>query len=398
MNFKKLALKLCVPFLFGLATLSAQAQAWDLKPGHAYPPYHLKSNIPTAFPAGLAPSLVKGAYGYGGTAAKGEGEVIAIVDAFDHPKIESDLGVFNEIFGLTNCTTNNGCFKKIYATGVKPPQNDRWAVEIALDVEWAHAAAPAAKIILVEAASDATVDLYNAVKVAVQSGATVVSMSWGSPEFGSESAFDNIFLNNPNVTFVTSSGDNGTGTQYPASSPYVLTVGGTSLSLDVFGNYSSEKAWSGSGGGVSLYEPWPTSQSGLPIPSSNGKRGVPDVSYNGDPSTGFSVYCTASSSSTLGWLISGGTSAGAPQWAGIVALANSSLKRRLGSNFINLIYKLAHPTTGKYSHDFHDITKGTNGGCGYYCTTQSGYDYVTGLGSPKVANLVQDLASALDNV
>jgi subtilase family serine protease len=373
-----------------LGMLSVQVHALPNAPGKAHHPIHYKPNTPHLMPTGLTPSQVGHAYGFNNVSAQGKGQVIAIVDAFDDPNIEADLGVFNKRFGLPACTTKNGCFKKIYAKGRRPRTDAGWAGEIALDVEWAHAMAPQAKIMLVEAASDSMNDLFQAIQVAVKNGATVVSMSWGGDEFSGETQFDSIF-NNPKVSFTASSGDNGTGASYPAASPYVLAVGGTTLTVDTYGNYQGETAWSGSGGGISTQETWPASQSGLPIPPSNNMRGIPDVAYNADPETGFAVYNSVPSSEGSGWAVVGGTSAGAPQWAAIIAVANSELGMNLGGNISNLLYAAANPNTGNYSLDFNDVSDGTNGDCQDVCSAVTGYDFVTGLGSPELRYLVSDL-------
>jgi subtilase family serine protease len=379
---------LATPLLFGI--LSVQAESLPLPPGIAYNPIHYKPNSTHLMSSGLTPTQISHAYGFSRISAQGKGQVIAIVDAYDDPNIEADLGVFNKHFGLPACTTKNGCFKKIYATGKKPRTDAGWAGEIALDVEWAHAMAPAAKIVLVEAKSANMQDLFQAIQVAINNGATVVSMSWGGSEFEEETQFDEIFKN-PKVTFIASSGDSGTGIIYPAASPYVLAVGGTTLSVDTYGNYQGETAWSGSGGGISTVEAWPASQSGLPIPKSNNMRGVPDVAYNADPESGFSVYNSVPGSQGKGWAVVGGTSAGAPQWAAIVAVANSELNMQLGGNLNNLLYAAANLSTGNYAQNFNDIDSGDNGDCEDVCHAQKGYDYVTGLGSPDLASLIQDL-------
>lgn len=376
-----------------LGMMSMQVFAIPLAPGVIHHPIHYKPNTPHLVPSGLTPQQVSVAYGFNAISAQGKGQTIAIVDAFDDPRIESDLAVFNKQFHLPACTTKNGCFKKIYAKKRKPPTDAGWSGEIALDVEWAHAMAPQAKIILVEAASDSIADLYQAVQVAVQNGANVVSMSWGGGEDPSQTAYDKIF-NNPKVTFTASSGDSGAGTIYPAASPYVLAVGGTTLSTDSYGNYQGETAWSGSGGGLSSVEAWPTYQSNLPIPQSNNMRGVPDVAYNADPESGFSVYSSVPGDGGTGWQVVGGTSAGAPQWAALVAVANSALNTNIGGNLNALLYAAANPTTGNYNYFFNDIISGSNGNCDYYCSAQQGYDYVTGLGSPEVANLINELMTS----
>jgi subtilase family serine protease len=167
---------------------------------HAQPPLRMRPNGAAGPTYGLRPAMVRHAYGFDLVSNQGAGQTIAIVDAYDDPNIESDLAVFNQQFGLAACTTANGCFRKIYASGSKPAANAGWAMEISLDVEWAHALAPQAKIVLVEAASNNTGDLLHAVDVAVQSGASVVSSSWGCPEYSGERGNDNHFAVN-GVTF-----------------------------------------------------------------------------------------------------------------------------------------------------------------------------------------------------
>ncbi|HYL82651.1 MAG TPA: S8 family serine peptidase, partial [Candidatus Angelobacter sp.] len=210
-------------------------------------------------PYGLTPAQVRHAYGFDLVQNQGAGQVIGIVDAYDDPNIEADLGVFSRQFNLPACTSANGCFRKVYATGRKPVGNSNWGVEIALDVEWAHAIAPQATILLVEANSNSLADLFSAVDVAVRNGASAVSMSWTSGEFSGEIRQDTHFAVT-GVTFLAASGDVGTGVAYPASSPDVIGVGGTALQIDSNGNYVTETAWSGSGGGISMYEREPLFQ------------------------------------------------------------------------------------------------------------------------------------------
>lgn len=386
MKINKFQKKPIVASILGFFCVSAYAI--EHAPGVVYHPIHYKPAVSHLLPSGLSPKQVSLAYGFNTIAAQGKGQIIAIVDAYDDPRIEQDLAVFSKQFGLPTCTTKNGCFKKIYASGKKPRTDAGWAGEIALDVEWAHAMAPQAKIILVEAATASTRDLFHAVQVAIDNHANVVSMSWGAPEFSSQTSFDAIF-NNPNVSFTASSGDDGTGVIYPASSPYVLAVGGTSLYTDHTGNYQSEAAWSGSGGGLSAIYPWPSYQSGLPTPDANYMRGVPDVAYDADPNTGFSVYDSVAYNGSSGWMVIGGTSAGAPQWAALIAVANSSASHNIGGKIQTLLYGAANPSSGDYSVYFNDILDGNNGSCGFYCTAIGGYDYVTGLGSPKVPAIEQ---------
>lgn len=367
---------------------------WAERPpaGYARPPIHLKGNARSS-PSGLSPARARHAYGFDLLANQGAGQTIGIVDAFDDPNIESDLGVFNTTFGLPACTSGNGCFQKIYASGTKPNTNAGWALEISLDVEWAHAIAPQAKIILVEAASNSFANLLHAVDVAVQSGASVVSMSWGGGEFASETSFDSAHFSVNGVTFTASSGDSGNGVEYPAASPFIVAVGGTTLNSDQSGNYLGETAWSGSGGGQSVFEAEPLYQSSYAIPNDpNGARGVPDVAYDADPNTGFAVYDTVRYLGQSGWFQVGGTSAGAPQWAALFAIANS-MRVAAGKGTLSStnsgVYSAASGSA--YGANFHDITSGTNGNCGALCTASSGYDYVTGLGSPQANNVIPAL-------
>ncbi|MCA8041577.1 S53 family peptidase [Burkholderia seminalis] len=359
--------------------------------GFARPPFHTKQRASTATIAGLTPALTRHAYGFDSIANQGDGMVVAIVDAYDDPKIESDLGVFSNAFSLPACTSSNDCFTKVYAHGARPKTDSGWALEISLDVEWVHAIAPKAKIMLVEAASASFSDLLAAVDVAVKRGASVVSMSFGGNEFSSETGFDGHF-SVAGVTFVASSGDSGTGTEYPAASPYVVSVGGTTLSSDSAGNYVGEAAWSGSGGGVSTTEAEPAGQTAWPIPVA-GKRGVPDVSYDANPSSGFAVYDSVAYQGQAGWFQVGGTSAGAPQWSALVAIANS-LRAAAGKRSLSGTYDALY-TVGKnaYGSAFHDVTTGSNGTCGSVCSAAGGYDYVTGLGSPVAPALVQALVA-----
>jgi subtilase family serine protease len=329
-------------------------------------------------PTGIFPGKMQIAYGFSQVANQGQGQIIGIVDAFDDPNIESDLGTFTTEFSLRACTTANGCFTKIYATGTQPKKNSNWASEMSLDVEWSHAIAPQAKIILVEASGQTTAELYQAVDVAVQNGATVVSMSWGFDEYSGETNDDSHF-NVPGVTFVAASGDSGHQSIYPAASPYVVAVGGTELTISSTGAWESETAWSGSGGGTSAYEPEPSYQASA---QNTGFRGIPDVSYDADPKTGVPVYDSVGIYGLLGWVEVGGTSMAAPEWAALFAIANS-MRAAASKSPLNQVQFDLYPAAA----DFHDIVSGTNGSCGAQCTAGPGYDFVTGIGSP-VANLL----------
>ncbi|MGH9747635.1 MAG: S53 family peptidase [Candidatus Acidiferrales bacterium] len=356
-------------------------------------PYRLHPQATTSSPNGFTPSQIRHAYGFDQISSQGAGQIIGIVDAYDDPSAESDLGVFNQQYGLPACTSSNGCFRKIYSGSKRPAGNANWSLEISLDIEWAHAIAPKATILLVEASSNSLSDLLAGVDAAVRNGASVVSMSWTVGEFKSEANQDNHFVSS-GVTFFAASGDAGTGATYPAASPDVVGVGGTALVLDVNGNYQSEIAWSGSGGGLSLYEREPMFQSLLGIPNNTrGYRGAPDVSYNANPGTGFAVYDSVALGGAKGWFRVGGTSAGSPQWAALVAIANSmrvaNRKARLsGAN--TQLYALSKSSP---SANFHPVTIGTNGACGTVCNAGAGYDYVTGIGTPSAATLISVLAA-----
>jgi hypothetical protein len=352
---------------------------------HAYP----LAQAMTTVSAPYTPSEIRQAYGISGLTGNGAGQTIAIVDAYDNPNVWSNLQTFDAKYGLSNPT-----FVKVNQNGSTtslPTKNSDWGLEIALDVEWAHAIAPGAKIILVEANSDSLSNLLTAVKYA-SSVASVVSISWGASEFSSETQYDSYF-STTGVTYVVSSGDTGGMTIWPAVSPKVVSVGGTTLKISSSGSsvysYSSETGWSGSGGGYSQYEKEPTWQYAV---QSTGRRSTPDVSYDANSSTGFAVYDTYGYS---GWLVVGGTSAGAPQWAGIFAIVNQGrVAKRLSviSNAASDLYAL--DTITYYSTDFYDITSGSAGR--YKAAT--GYDLVTGLGSPKASNLVSMLIASSDAV
>jgi hypothetical protein len=350
--------------------------------------------VPSHVPAPLdglgggpcTPAQIAHAYGFdrlvfanSGVPPDGRGQTIAIVDAHDDPNIAGDLHNFDVAFGLPDPAltvarqTVNGRPVGVDATGA-------WEMEEALDVEWAHAVAPGANILLVEA--DPT-GLFGCVQwAAAQPGVSVVSMSFGRAESASERSLDSVFTTlagHPGVTFVASSGDQGT-IAYPAASPNVLAVGGTSLALDGAGNYLAENAWSG--GGVSAYEGEPGYQRGV---QGTGMRTSTDVAYNADPHTGFYVYNSFSGQGP--WLAVGGTSAGAPQWSALIALADQG--RALAGQgpldgpgqTLPLIYSL--PASA-----FHDITGGGN----RVAQAGPGYDLATGRGSPFADRVVSALS------
>lgn len=329
----------------------------------AYPPIHIQKNS-LKIPDGLTPSQIKSTYHLPETGGKG---TIAIIGAYDSPSLESDLGIFNQQFGLPYCTKSNNCLEIHPMAGNISPGGS-WEAEGALDTQWAHAIAPQAKILFVEAKSASGKDLLAAVDYArSRADVVAVSMSWGGGEYSSEGSFDSHFTSNHGVAFFASSGDSGAGVEWPAVSPNVIGVGGTTLHFNTAGRLLSETAWSGSGGGVSSFVDQPSFQQLLNNPKAHGKRSVPDVSFNADPASGFAIY-------HQGWQVVGGTSAGAPQWAAIRALGTNFSNQNLYSDALNT-YK-----------DFRDISKGINGSCGFICHAHKNYDTVTGLGSPLTTN------------
>jgi subtilase family serine protease len=356
---------------------------------------------------GYTPSQIQQAYGVNqlatvnGKTINGAGETIAIVDAFDDPNIVSDDSAFNKQFNLPQFNQPGGPTLTVVATGGGSPsglgQDPGWAGEESLDVEWAHAIAPEANILVAETPSQSISDLLaGASYAASQPGVATVSMSWGYTQFAGETNDDSTF-SAPGVTFVAAAGDQGAlpGSLYPSSSPDVLSVGGTSLYVSTVGsktNWKNETGWSyyspfTGGGGYSQYESEPTYQTNAI--GSTGARTMPDVSYNANPSTGFIVYDSFGTFSP--WQDVGGTSAGSPQWAAIIALADQQRSLQGGTPLDNnqvettLYNTLSNPT--QYANSFHDITQGYNG---YYAG--KGYDLVTGLGSPKINNVVPLLA------
>jgi subtilase family serine protease len=307
---------------------------------------------------------------------------IGIVDAYDDPNIKNDLASYSTAAGLPqmDCKTGHPCFTKLNQRGSTsglPKTDPGWALEIALDVEAAHAACRYCNILLVEATNNSTMNLLTAEDYAV-THADVVSNSWGGPEFPGETAYDYHF-NHSGVPITVSSGDNGFGVEWPAASPYVTAVGGTTLDLDTTTlNRVSETAWSGTGSGCSAYEAKPDWQQQL---SDCSRRMVADVAADADPNTGAAVYDTVpyplNGHYYSGWFRVGGTSLSAPLIAAIYALAANAKTTSYGS------YPYAH--AADVPSTLNDITSGSNGSCGgtFLCTATTGYDGPTGLGTPN---------------
>lgn len=321
-------------------------------------------------PRGESPASLRAVYGLPSTGGNG---VIAIVGAYDGPTVEHDLSVFSSTYRLPACTTANGCFRKLYASISKPPLNCGWAQETTLDVEWAHAMAPNARIVLVEAGSNSSTDLFPAIDRASSivsaggQGFGEVSMSWGFGEFSGERTFDSHF-NRPGVVFVAASGDAGGARQYPATSPQVVAAGGTTVQRDASGRFLGETAWSKSGGGPSAFEFRPSYQDRV-VSVVGSRRGTPDVSFDANPYSGVAVYDNTACQDLVGWLTFGGTSVSAPSFAGIMNVA--------GHFYQSSILELGVMYSNLGAAAFRDITSGH---AGSFSATK-GWDFVTGVGS-----------------
>lgn len=344
---------------------------------------------PNTTVSGLSPTTVLGAYMWPKTG--GKTQTIAIVDAGGDPQIATDLNNFDTHFSLPSCTTSNGCFRILNQTGTPsplpspiPPPTSGWNVEISLDVEWAHAIAPLAKLVLVESNTATTAMMFAAVTTAAKI-ARYVSMSWGITTAvaytttpippATETLYDKLFAKYPTVSFFAATGDTGGDVIYPATSPDVVAVGGTTLSVTkTHHTFSSEGAWSGGGGGCSTYETAPKAQKTFAgyktaIAASTATstvyghkckafatapRATPDISADANPSTGVAVYAAS------GWTKVGGTSVATPLVAARAADFGA---------------KVTPATIYQGGINIRDITSGSNG---HACT--SGYDLCTGRG------------------
>jgi hypothetical protein len=347
---------------------------------------------------GYTPAQITAAYGLNaltflssaGTKVTGDGsgQTIALVEVAHDPNVQASLNTFDSTYGLPATT-----IQQINLAGNQT--DDGWAGEESMDVEWAHAIAPGAKIVVVEAnpgtnQSNAFTDLMTAIQTAGSTpGVSVVSMSLGGGEFSGESAQDSVFTTK-GVVYVASSGDDGT-VQWPAASPYVLAVGGTSLQVSSSGSYQREHGWVGTGGGLSSGEPEPTFQQSV---QSTNTRSTPDVSFDADPSTGVAAYfIPPKSTNGVGeWGTIGGTSVGAPAWAGILAIINQG-RVLAGQSVLTGATQTLPALYGLPATDFHKVslTSGGGGGTTNQAINTANYNTQTGLGSPIGALLVNDL-------
>ena len=376
---------------------------------------------------GYIPQQLQQAYGvnlisYGPThiAGDGTGQTIAIIDWGDNTSFQpttstsytgSALQVFDQTFGLPDppsfqIYTQNG---QVGRTNT----NLGSGVEIALDVEWAHSIAPGAKIALIEANSASFTDTGVAeLSAATVLHASVVTMSFGGSLEANGLGYYEQFLDNtyfapalaadPNITYLASTGDSGStpGPSYPAVSPLVGGVGGTTLTINGAGptyTYGGETGWSGSGGGISNTYPEPTyqQQNGFTYPPGRSGRTIPDISSEADPNTGVDVYDPLDFGTSTPWAVVGGTSLSSPTWAGFIAIADQGRKvlyneAPLGgpTQTLPALYALQN-APNSYNIYFNDITVGNTG----LYSAKTGYDLVTGIGTPRAQNLLPALAA-----
>jgi subtilase family serine protease len=335
---------------------------------------------PDSIPSGVGygPSQLQSAYNLtAASAANGSGRTIAIVDAYDDANAASDLAAYRSAAGLPAAT-----FSKVNQNGAAsplpsaPPSGDDWTLEESLDLDIASAICPLCKIVLVEANDDSSDGLYVAQNAAA-SLAGYISNSWGGGESSSETSQDSSYFTHASgIVTTVSAGDSDYGVSYPATSPNVVSVGGTSLTRASNSRGWAESVWSttmgleGTGSGCSAYEAQPVWQTAPNLPAGCSKRIDNDVAADADPATGVAVYDTANGNT--GWYEVGGTSVSSPMVAAMYALAGDAG---------------ATPAQNIYQHtgNFYDITSGLDGICfpAYLCTAETGYDGPTGVGTPN---------------
>ena len=352
------AAPVCGPVPAGYARCFAWLRT-DLRP---------QMNVAPGMIYGLHPADFQAAYQLP-SATAGGGETVAVVDAFDDPNAESDLGVYRSAFGLAPCTTANGCFHKLNQFGQPSPLPaagpSNWVLEESLDVDMVSAICPNCHIMLMESNSNTFFDLAQAVMSAVHLGAVSVSNSYGGGEVGSQQ-FEKYY-NHRKAIITASSGDSGYagGPQFPASSGYVVSVGGTQLTKNSHRVRGwVESAWSGAGSGCSTVYPKPAWQTDALC----AMRTIADTSADAAPNSGPSVYDTYHGG---GWIVVGGTSVASPIIASVYALAGNATTL----DYAKRLYT--------FPHRLWDVTTGNNGGCGnYICQAGPGYDGPTGMGTP----------------
>jgi subtilase family serine protease len=367
-------------------------------------------------PGGYDPGELRAYLGLRGT---GAGQTVAVTEAFDvqnplpvslvgeQDDVTNSLAVYDSWYGLRpacSATVTTGCFSLTFTaphgTSTSDPGDAflNWRQEAVLDVELIHALAPRAAIVVVEARTDTKASLMTAIDYARSLHPAAVSNSWGVNESAGEPGMNGhcpatgppcVFSSGDTGNYATCLAENGPGAScggYPAANPGVLAVGGTTLDLAPTGKVRSETAWTGSGGGISGYEPFPGYQRNADRYPAG--RGIPDVSFDADPNSGVAVYmsfllpCSTGICDYEEWEEFGGTSVGAPAWSAILA---SAAQQRAAAGEPPLTTAAVHAavyarTAGK---PIADITTGVNGICGAQCSAGPGYDLVTGMGSPR---------------
>lgn len=340
---------------------------------------------------GYGPEELHAAYSLPSSTFPSSAQTVAIVDAFNDPTAEADLGVYDKQYGLPACTTSNGCFRKLDEEGKTSPlptNEGGWATEISLDVQMVHAICQSCHIMLVEAASTSFTDLGAAVDRAVELGATEVSNSYGGAEFSEYASLSNAYYRHPGVAVTVSTGDCGYFNQacggtaaanFPADSPDVVAVGGTTLTGT--GESWSSAAWNHGGSGCSHVfsaQLWQTTIADFTATDCASGRSAADISAIGNPETGVDVYdgTPAGKGDPTGWGVWGGTSASSPIIAGEFGLAGGA-------------HGVSYPAATLYAHageegDLYDVVSGSNGSCSgrTICSAAVGYDGPTGVGSP----------------
>jgi len=396
----------------------------------------LLSALSGYLPGGYTPAQISSAYGVSGISftsktrttiqGDGTGETIALIEMDHDPNLPSDLATFDAKYNLPT-----PALSVVDQAGTQTDSG--WSLEEAMDVEWAHAIAPGANILVVEAApaysqSQELQNLLNAVNTARNTaGVVAISMSWGFNEMPNESSFDSYFTTpsgHQGITFIAASGDNA-GVEYPSASPNVLSVGGTTLNLTSSGTSSSEAAWASGGGGYSSFEQEPSYQGSV---QTSRTRSTPDVAFDADPNSGALVYSTAPGARTGSWQVVGGTSLGSPAWAAIIAIADqgravaglgsldgptqtlpalyAAAASSAASSDFNTV--AAAPSYGGFSFGGFNPFGGSTGSSSFWggfaggfglftsgtTTTGATANTASGLGTPKGAALIADLASS----
>ena len=351
-------------------------------------------------PAGYGPADLQAAYALATSSASlGAGKTVALVDAYDDPNAASDVATYRAQFGLptlASCTVtatsvtspvSGPCFAKVNqngSTSSHPKANGGWAQEESLDVDMVSAICPLCNILLVEASSSSFGNLGTAVDTAATLGAVAISNSYGSSGDASDATYG-AYYNHPGIAVTASTGDNGYGVGYPATSDFTVAVGGTTLTPDTTASRGwAESAWSGAGSGCSSYQSEPAWQQTEGITACGSFRGIADVSADADPNTGVAVYDSYSYQGLSGWLVFGGTSVASPVIASVYALAGATGSNSTTSYPAALPYAAAIPGYSA-TNGLNDVTGGSNGSCSptVLCTAGSGWDGPTGLGTPS---------------